>query len=168
MRDEPEAGIRGPRAGQREKGVGELGQQGGGHRGRHPLRSVLRRTCRICARRKWMVLQPRPDSQHFVVGGRAGSCEARAWVRVEEPAELILVGVATIRMGIPKTVEETGSCLWCSGQGEPGPKAAYAGERESGLESWAAPEGGDVVCAKWGGAAARRRLLRPGPFSADC
>jgi hypothetical protein len=46
------------------KGVGEYGQQGSGHRSRHLLRSVLRRTCRIRQPRKWKELSRRPDSQH--------------------------------------------------------------------------------------------------------
>lgn len=106
------------------KDVAESGQQGGGHRSRHPLRNVLQRTCRIELLRKWTVLQPVPDSPHCVVGGRVGAAEACARARVEAPAVQILVVVATTRVRTPRT-EEVGSSVWCSAEGQSGPKGTY-------------------------------------------
>ena len=71
-------GDKWPDAGQGANVWSRYGQQGGGHGGWHPLRSVLQRTCRIAGRGKWMALTcgTRPPTQ--VRGRRACGVPGKA------------------------------------------------------------------------------------------
>jgi len=120
-------GDKWPDAGQGANVRARYGQQGGGHGGRQPLRSVLQRTCRIAACGKWMALTcgTRPPTRS-VVGRRACAGKDNVRMLLEAHAVQILEVVATVQHA------ETGSSLE-GGDATPTKRGPRGGSRDGAL-----------------------------------
>lgn len=136
--------------------MGESGQQGGGHRSRHPLRNVLQRTCRTRLLRKWTVLERRAESQQENPSRGARRCWRRACAGARGGAGGADLGGSSDDSG--------GSPEGRGGDGFPRAGALRgvsrglsvrwsAREREAGGDSGATWVRGDAVRAARGGAA---------------
>lgn len=115
------------------KAACEWRQQGGGHRSRHPVRSVLQRTCRIRVCRKWMAVRRGRFRTRFCLRSRRACSDRRS--------------TGASRCGGPSSADLGGSSYFARrptrrrvlSRGEPGPKAAVTGFRKGRAWIFARP-----------------------------